>query len=415
MVKNHRKIAIIGTGISGLTCGYKLADDHDITLYEAADYIGGHTHTVDAARDDEEARIDTGFIVFNDHTYPNFIQLLNELKVAYQPTEMSFSVRNDEIDLEYNGNTFSSLFAQKSNYFRPKFWGMLRDIVRFNKDVRKESSSSPDLTIGQYLAREKYGSLFKDNYLLPMISAIWSMGLESCRDFPLHFFVRFFDNHGLLNVVNRPQWHTIEGGSSSYIEPLTAKFKDKIVLSNPVKRVERLAEGVRVTTAENEGMYDDVIFACHGDQALQILSEPSKDEQRVLQEFSFSDNLVVLHTDTSHLPVRKKAWASWNYRMIDAAREQTILTYNMNILQRLQKKHTYLVTLNQEIDSKHVINEYRYMHPIYTPAMVRAQEQWQQISGVNHIHYCGAYWFNGFHEDGVRSGLRVSEMLEVAL
>lgn len=411
---NNEKIAVIGTGISGLTCGYRLAGTFDVTLYEAADYIGGHTHTVDVERDGEKARIDTGFIVFNDRTYPNFMELLQELHVDYQPTEMSFSVRNDALNLEYNGNSFSTLFAQKSNYLRPRFWGMLKDILHFNRAVRKEANSSPDMTIGQYLARQRYGTLFKDNYLLPMISAIWSTGLESCHDFPLQFFVRFFDNHGLLNVTNRPQWHTIKGGSSSYIEPLTAGFRNRIRLNNPVKNVVRQAEGVLVQSAAGEELYDEVIFACHGDQALKIVSQPTNDEQRILQNFSFSDNQVVLHTDIAQLPTRKKAWASWNYRMVDAAKEQTVLTYNMNILQRLEKKHTYLVTLNQEIDAQHVINEYRYMHPVYTPAMVRAQEQWQDISGVDRIHYCGAYWFNGFHEGGVRSALRVCAQLGVA-
>lgn len=410
----NKKIAIIGTGISGLVCGYKLSGQFDVTLYEANEYIGGHTHTVHAKRNDEEAQIDTGFIVFNDRTYPNFMKLLHELQVSYQPTEMSFSVRNDQLNLEYNGNTFSTLFAQKSNYLRPQFWGMLKDILRFNKAVIRESSTSPDLTIGQYLEQENYSSFFKDNYLLPMISAVWSMGLESCLTFPLHFFVRFFDNHGLLDIYNRPQWYTINGGSSTYIAPITAPFRDKIRLNSPVEKVIREAEGVLVKTANDSERYDEVIFACHGDQALKLLDAPSNKEQRILQQFTFSNNLVILHTDVSHLPKRKKAWASWNYNMVDAAKEQTVLTYNMNILQRLTKKHTYLVTLNQEINHEHAISEHNYMHPIYTPEMVKAQDMWKEVSGIDNIHYCGAYWFNGFHEDGVRSGLRVCEQLGVS-
>jgi predicted NAD/FAD-binding protein len=368
------RIAIVGTGISGLACGYYLARaGKDVTLFEAADYIGGHTHTVEVDYQGEESRIDTGFIVFNDRTYPRFIKMLEETGVDYQPTEMSFSVRNDQIDLEYNGSNLNTLFAQRSNIMRPRFWRMLADIMRFNKDVRKVAAQDNRLTIGDYLAHANYSELFKDNYLLPMISAIWSMGLESCRDFPLSFFVRFFDNHGLLDIANRPQWYTIKGGSSSYIEPFTRSFADKILLSTPVERVERQADGVAVHS---------------------------------------SDNRVILHADQSHLPRSRTAWASWNYRMVDAAREQSTLTYNMNILQCLDKQHTYLVTLNQEIDERFVIEHFDYTHPIYTTAMIEAQKRWQEISGTDRIHYCGAYWFNGFHEDGVRSALRVCDMLE---
>jgi predicted NAD/FAD-binding protein len=245
-----------------------------------------------------------------------------------------------------------------------------------------------------------------------MISAIWSMGLESCRDFPLNFFVRFFDNHGLLDIANRPQWYTIKGGSSSYIEPFTRAFADKILLNTPVQRVERQEGGVVVHSRAGSSTYDQLIFACHGDQALALLQQPTTQESRLLETFQFSDNRVILHADQTHLPRSRTAWASWNYRMVDAAREQSTLTYNMNILQRLDKRHTYLVTLNQEIDERFVIERFDYTHPIFTTAMIEAQNRWQEISGVDRIHYCGAYWFNGFHEDGVRSALRVCDMLE---
>lgn len=409
----NKKIAVIGSGISGLVCGYQLSKrDHDVTLYEASDYIGGHTNTSDVEWNGEKSRIDTGFIVFNDRTYPNFINLIEEIGVAYQPTEMSFSVRNDQLDLEYNGNNFNSLFAQRSNLLRPRFWHMLRDIVRFNKDVREAAKDDTNLTIGQYLQDSGYSAIFKDNYLLPMISAIWSMGLESCLDFPLSFFVRFFENHGLLDIANRPQWYTIIGGSSSYIAPLTSRFQSKILLDTPVRRVERRDNTVLVHTDSAQEAYDQVILACHGDQALELLQQPTEKEEQVLGQFQFSENQVILHTDTSHLPKRRKAWASWNYRVVDSAREQTALTYNMNILQRLEKQNTYLVTLNQDIEEQHVIQRFSYSHPIYTNSMIEAQSQWQAISGIDRIHYCGAYWFSGFHEDGVSSGLRVCDMLE---
>jgi predicted NAD/FAD-binding protein len=409
----NNRVAIIGTGISGLTCGYYLSrDNRDVTLYEAADYIGGHTHTVDAEYNGEQSRIDTGFIVFNDRTYPRFIQMLDQTGVDYQPTEMSFSVRNDQIGLEYNGNNLNTLFAQRSNLASPRFWRMLADIVRFNRDVRKTAAHDGTLTVADYLAQTSYSSLFRDNYLLPMISAIWSMGLESCHEFPLSFFVRFFENHGLLDIANRPQWYTIQGGSSSYIEPFTRGYRDKILLNTPVTLVERTEDGVEVHTDAGSAVYDQLIFACHADQALELLQHPSPVEKEVLSKFKFSDNRVILHTDSSHLPRSRTAWASWNYRMVDSAREQSTLTYNMNILQRLNKKHTYLVSLNQEIDDRFVIESFDYSHPIYTTQMIDAQDQWQKVSGVDRIHYCGAYWFSGFHEDGVRSGLRVFEMLE---
>lgn len=402
-----KKIAIIGSGIAGLTCGHTLAPHQDIRVFEANNYIGGHTHTVKVEKDGEIAAIDSGFIVFNDRTYPNFIDLLERLGVQYQPTEMSFSVKNDQIKLEYNGNNLNTLFAQRGNLLRPLFWAMLRDIVRFNKEVRNAAVDNDSLTIGQFLRERRYSALFAENYLMPMVSAIWSMGLESCMDFPLQFFVRFFANHGLLDITNRPQWYTIVGGSSRYIEPLTALFRDRIRINSPVIKVIREDNRVQVITAQDTTVFDEVIFACHAKQALALLDNPSVQEKNVLGQFSHSKNEVVLHTDSSFLPSRKAAWASWNYNMVDAAREQTTLTYNMNILQRLVKNNTYLVTLNQEIEEKYVLRRFTYMHPVYTVAALKAQQRWGDISGNNNSHFCGAYWFNGFHEDGVKSALRV--------
>jgi len=411
-MENNRRIAIIGTGISGLTCGYYLTKEGvSVTMYEASDYIGGHTHTVATECEGEHAMIDTGFIVFNDRTYPNFISLMDEIGVAYQPTEMSFSVRNDEAGVEYNGSSLNGIFAQRSNLVKPSFFRMLKDIVRFNKEVREYARTDPAMTIGAYLDRSDYAPAFSENYLMPMIAAIWSMGTGDCRDFPLAFFVKFFSNHGLLDLTNRPQWYTIRGGSSSYIEPLTRSFRQGIVLSTPVRKVRRSSDGVEVLTDNGSDRYDQVVLACHGDEALVLLDEPSEDEQQVLSNFRFSRNRVVLHTDVSHMPRSKRAWASWNYRVAGDTQDSSTLTYNMNILQRLETKHTYLVTLNQDVDPACVIREFDYSHPVYTVSMIDAQERWHQISGVDGIHYCGAYWFNGFHEDGVNSGLRVCEML----
>ncbi|MGD9212801.1 MAG: FAD-dependent oxidoreductase [Desulfobacteraceae bacterium] len=407
-----KKIAIIGSGISGLTCAYRLSKHHDITVFEAADYIGGHTHTVKVEKEGEKALIDTGFIVFNDRTYPQFIKLMQEIGVAYQPTQMGFSVSNAALNLEYASCNLNSLFAQRSNLLRPEFYKMLSDLLRFNKAVRKEKDKDQGMTIGQYLEKGGYGNFFKENYLFPMIGAIWSMGEKSCHDFPLQFFARFFDNHGLLTVTNQPQWYTIMDGSSSYIEPLTIRYKKKIRLQTPVRKVTRQDNSIILETHDGHHTFDDVILACHGDQALPLLFQPTEKEQEILSAFHCSDNQVILHTDTSLLPSRKAAWASWNYRVLDAGDERTTLTYNMNILQGLDKRHTYLVTLNQEIAPKYVLASFTYAHPIYTSSAIAAQKKWHTISGIDRIHYCGAYWFNGFHEDGVNSALRVCDMLE---
>lgn len=406
-----KKIAIIGSGISGLTCGYRLNKNHDITLFEKNNYIGGHTHTVEIDNQGEQARIDTGFIVFNDRTYPNFISMMKEIGVSFEPTEMSFSVRNDFLGLEYNGNSIDTLFAQRHNLVKLQFWKMLVDIVHFNQAVKHTARSGNSITIGQYLEQANYSKIFEENYLLPMISAIWSMGLTECKDFPIQFFTKFFENHGLLDLVNRPQWYTIEGGSSSYIEPLTASFKDKIQVDSPVISVKRQKDGVRVSTSFSSELFDEVIFACHADQALRLLDNPTSLELETLSKFKFTNNRVVLHTDSSLLPITRKAWASWNYK-IDGEGDLPTLTYNMNILQRLQKKKTYLVTLNQHVDDNYILEEFNYSHPVYSLDGLDAQKNWNRVSGFDKIHYCGAYWLNGFHEDGVTTGIRVAEQLE---
>ncbi len=406
-----KKIAVVGSGIAGLSCAYYLSRSYEVTVFEANDYVGGHTHTVDVEVAGEQSAIDTGFIVFNDRTYPNFQRLLHELDVPYQKTIMGFSVRNDAIGLEYNGHSPDTLFAQRKNLLSPAFWRMLYDILSFNRQVRQSKEDS-EHTIGDYLDSKGYGSLFAANYLLPMIAAIWSMGTAEARDFPLSFFVRFFENHGLLELKDRPQWFSIVGGSRSYIPKLTAPFADNIRTSAQVKNVERLADGVMVATPETQERFDEVVFACHADETLASIASPTEAEAQTLGRFPFSANSVVLHTDISLMPRNKRAWASWNYLM-SAEKHAATLTYDMNILQCLNKDHTYLVTLNQELATEKTLRSFNYSHPVYNNDMLAAQQQWQEISGRDRLHFCGAYWFNGFHEDGVRSALRVCDSLGV--
>lgn len=410
------KIAIIGSGISGLTCGYLLHKQHDISVFEASDWVGGHTHTVNVNVNDKPYAVDTGFIVFNDWTYPNFITLMGQLGVRSKVTEMSFSVRDSRTDLEYNGNTLNSLFAQRSNLLSPAFWGMLRDILRFNRQAIRdleEQRIAPDTRLGDYLQQRGYGTRFIDHYIVPMGAAIWSMSLADMLGFPLQFFVRFFKNHGLLSVSNRPQWRVIEGGSSAYIAPLSAGFADNIHLNCPVISVTRDGLGVLLHSAAGVERFDKVIFACHSDQALKLLSQPSEAEQQILGAMPYADNDVVLHTDTRLLPDRKLAWASWNYRLGSAGQNRAAVTYDMNILQGIQSETTFCVSLNQTaaIDPLKVLARYTYAHPQYSLQAVAAQARWQELMGDQHSYYCGAYWANGFHEDGVVSALRVARAL----
>ena len=407
------KIAIIGSGIAGLTCAYLLARRHDITVFEADARVGGHTHTVPVTVDGREYAVDTGFIVFNDWTYPNFIRLLGQLGVAFKPTEMSFSVNDPDTGLEYNGNNLNSLFAQRSNLLSPGFWGMLRDILRFNKEARRdlaEQRITADTTLDDYLKAGAYGERFILHYIVPMGAAIWSMPMAEMLNFPLQFFVRFFENHGLLSVSNRPQWQVIEGGSSAYIAPLTASFKERIRLNCPVGRIDRDAHGVVIHSPAGIERFDKVVLACHSDQALRLLGNPDDKEREILGALPYADNEVVLHTDTRLLPTRKRAWASWNYRLGGAGHTRAAVTYDMNILQGIQSDTTFCVSLNQSagITPSKVLARFTYAHPQFSLAAVTAQQRWAEIDGAQHTHYCGAYWANGFHEDGVVSALRAA-------
>ncbi|MBM9488716.1 FAD-dependent oxidoreductase [Pseudomonas sp. ICBG1301] len=408
------KIAIIGSGIAGLTSAYLLNRRHDITLFEAGDRIGGHTHTANVTVEGRHYAVDTGFIVFNNWTYPHFIRLLEQLGVKFKPTEMSFSVCDQSSGFEYNGNNLNSLFAQRRNILSPGFWGMLRDILRFNHQAPldlQQQRISAEMTLGAYLEAGGYGQRFIRHYIVPMGAAIWSMSMADMLGFPLQFFVRFFKNHGLLSVNKRPQWCVIEGGSSRYIEPLTQGFRERIRLNCPVHKVERTPEGVVIHSPAGSEAFDRVVLACHSDQALALLADPSQAEQEILGALPYANNDVVLHTDTRLLPERKLAWASWNYRLAGDAQTQAAVTYDMNILQGIDSETTFCVSLNQTpmINPLKILGRYTYAHPQYSLAAVAAQARWEELHGARHTFYCGAYWANGFHEDGVVSALRVAQ------
>lgn len=424
-----KRIAIIGTGISGLSSAYLLNKEYDVKVYEANDYIGGHTATKNVVVDDTIYAIDTGFIVYNEWTYPNFIKLMQRLNVDTQPTEMSFSVKNIKTKMEYNGNTINSLFAQRSNILRPSFWRLVLDIIKFNKLCKAhiaENKNTDNITLQQFITQHKLSDVFTHNYILPMCAAIWSTSLEASANFPLSFFLKFFNNHGLLNITNRPQWYTIVGGSSRYITPLIQSFNGKISVNDAVKSVVKVDSGFLVFSEKGKETFDEVIFACHSDQALKMLSaEPQKElnirlYKEILGAIPYSMNEVVLHTDTSVLPERTLAWASWNYEIEGAKAEASrpaAVTYNMNILQRLKSDTTFCVTLNntQAISPDKVLGTYHYAHPQFSPEMVSAQERRQEICGKDGIHFCGAYWYNGFHEDGLRSALDVCKRFGASL
>ncbi|ACR14181.1 NAD(P)/FAD-dependent oxidoreductase [Teredinibacter turnerae] len=414
------KIAIIGSGISGLTCAYLLNAEHEIHVFEKQARIGGHTATKTIEHKNQTYHIDTGFIVYNDWTYPNFIKLMNELGIASQPTEMSFSVSCQKTGLEYSGTNLNTLFAQRKNIFSGSFLGMLLDILRFNKEAIAdlEADSLPtDMSLGDYIRLRGYGKLFASHYLVPMGSAIWSSTLQEMLDFPLLFFVRFFKNHGLLSVKNRPQWRVLKGGSHAYLEPLTVNFKQRIHTSATISKVKRNEDSVVLLFKDGSTqVFDQVVFACHSDEALALLEDPSTREAELLGAIPYRKNQVVLHTDASILPRKRLAWSSWNYQLGLNPDTPATLSYDMNILQGIQSEDTFVVTLNskERIDEKKILGEYSYAHPVFTLAGMSAQKRWGEINGVNRTWFCGAYWKNGFHEDGCASAVRVAEGLGVA-
>jgi uncharacterized protein len=413
------KIAIVGTGISGLVAAHQLHRHHEITVYEAAARIGGHTHTV-AVPDPGgggDVAIDTGFIVFNDRNYPNFEALLGELGVASKPSHMSMSVSDGRGGFEFSGTPWG-LFARPAHLLSPTFLRMLREWRRFNRlapGLIGMNGTAPSL--GHWLEREGFSRQFIDRLIVPQASAVWSADPGQMWSFPASFMAEFFDNHGMYSLRDRPHWRTVEGGSSSYVEAITAPWRDRVRTAAPVRRIERLPGEVQIEAdgCETES-FDRVVIAAHSDQALAMLGDPSEAEHQVLGAILYQPNEAVLHTDAALMPRRRAAWSSWNFHLADPAPERTTVTYWMNHLQRLRTRQQLFLTLNRDeaIDPAKVLRRFTYDHPVYTATGVAAQARRAEVSGVRATHYCGAYWGWGFHEDGVVSGLRACEELEAA-
>jgi predicted NAD/FAD-binding protein len=402
------RIAVIGSGISGMVAAYHLSREHEVSVYEAAGHIGGHTHTVDVEHRGRSFAVDTGFIVFNDWTYPNFVKLLEELGVSWQSSPMSFSVRCERADLEYNGTTLSSLFAQRRNLVRPSFLRMVADILRFNRRAPALLTSGAAPSLGEYLDAEGYSRFFIEHYIIPMGAAIWSSRPIDMLSFPARFFVEFFANHGFLSVNHRPTWRVVRGGSREYVKRLTAPYAARIHLHTPVASLQRqprqVALRLRDGTVEH---FDQAFIACHSDQALKLLADPSREEREILGAIPYQSNEALLHTDTRLMPRCARAWAAWNYHLPIEQYQRVTVTYNMNILQSLAAPAQFLLTLNRSgaVDPRKVLGTYSYQHPVFGSAAIAAQRRRGEISGANRTYYCGAYWGYGFHEDGVNSAL----------
>ena len=405
------KIAIIGSGVSGLTSAYLLSKEHTVHIYESQGYVGGHVHTLPVDLNGISYEIDTGFIVFNDKTYPNFNKLLNQINVVSQPTSMSFSVKCETKGLEYNGTSINGLFAQRLNFFKPSFLLMVKDILRFNRDAKVFLNSSfEEITFGEFLKRGRYSNSLKNDYALPMASAIWSAKSKVIENANFRFFAQFFENHGMLNLNDRPQWQVIKGGSKQYIVKLIESFKNNIRINSPVDKIIRKNEGVEVVfNKQQKKVYDRVIIATHSDQALKMIENPSYSEIEILSAIPYQTNVAYLHWDCSVLPKQKNAWASWNYFKPKEIRDETTVTYYMNMLQNLDMPKNICVSLNMEehIDAKKIFKKIIYQHPVFTSEAIMAQKRHKEIDGVDKIHFCGAYWGSGFHEDGLNSALSV--------
>jgi len=411
------RIGIVGSGISGLVSAHLLHRDHEVTLFEANDYVGGHTITTQVGSNGTSLEVDAGFIVYNELNYPYFVRLLDQLGVETQPTSMSFSVRSDKANLEFAGTNLNTLFAQRSNLVRPSFYRFAREIMRFNDAAKEALGNGLRGTLGEFLEKNNLSRSLAELYVIPLTAAIWSTEPQRALDTPARFILRFLDNHRLLGATGHSPWRVIRGGSRRYVEKMIQPFGDRIRLSTPVHRIERSNDGVHISTDAGTERFDEIIVAAHSDQALRMLAAPTAREEEILGAIRYQPNRALLHTDERVLPARKRAWASWNYRVPDEPGAPVAVTYNMTRLQTLPTDQAFCVSLNMddEVQSEAAIERFDFEHPLFTEAAVQAQSRHGEISGADRVHYCGAYWRNGFHEDGVVSALAVCDRFGASL
>lgn len=404
---------MIGSGISGLTSSYILSKDHDVSLFEANDYLGGHTHTIAVETEGTIHSIDTGFIVFNKRTYPNFCNLLKELNVPIQPSEMSFSYRSDLRGLEYSGHNLNTLFSDRKNLFQLNFYHLIKDIILFNSHAKKFLTQTHDLgiTMNDFIRKNKYSEQFRACYLIPMMAAIWSKNKEDTLNCSASFVLQFYNNHGLLDLFHRPMWYVIKQGSKNYITPMIERLKNHVYLNAKVERIKRESNQIKIIANAEEHLFDAVVCATHSDQALTMIQEPTPEEINVLSAIKYTENEVILHKDKNVMPKNKRAWASWNY--FDNQSSAPTLTYYMNRLQSLHSNHDFFVSVNlaHEIAEHQIIQSFKYAHPCLNVSALNAQKQINLINGMNNTYYVGSYWGNGFHEDGVNSAINACKLL----
>lgn len=412
-------IAVIGSGIAGLGAAFVLQRKHDVTLFERSDHVGGHTRTLDVKQNGTTHAVDTGFVVFNETTYPNFVRLLEILGVGSRPTRMSFSVRSEDSGLEYSGTSLATLFAQRRNLLSPGFYRMILGILRFHRVAsRHAGDESVTGTLGEFLERFAPSESLRERYLVPLIAAIWSMDPGRVAGFPAGFFLRFASRHRLLQVRDRLRWRVVAGGSREYVRALVARLRNGVRTGTVVESIRRREDGVEIRTAGGEAFrFDQVVMAVHSDQALRLLADATDEEREVLGVIPYQPNDAVLHTDTALLPRVRRARANWNYLLTKDPESRPLATYDMSGLQGLETQQPFLVTLNDSgrVEGSHVLQRLDYSHPVYTTQAVEAQKKWNLISGVRRTHYCGAYWGYGFHEDGLRSALDVCRGLGLGL
>ncbi len=412
------RIAVIGAGISGMAAAYLLSRKHEVSMFEKESRLGGHTHTHSIQTSAGVLPIDTGFIVHNDRTYPNFVRLLSSLGIGRKASDMSFGVSCQQTGFEYSSRGLRGLFAGEHNWYRPAHYRFLAEIVRFNRESRRllQNPANADITLREYLQANRFEGDFTRYYLHPMAASVWSTSLAEIEEFPAFTLIRFFENHGFLGLTTQAQWYVLQGGSSSYIAPLTEPYSERIYLGARIAGVTRTDAAARITFEDRASQsFDEVVFACHGPKTMELLQDASPLERQVLSSFRTSRNQTLLHTDSRLLPRQPAARASWNYHL-GSDRSAATVTYHMNRLQSLPTREDYCVTLNHSgaVDPSKILREMTYSHPLYTLDAVRAQNRWAEISGKNRTHFCGAYWFYGFHEDGLNSAIRVAESLGVA-